>query len=545
MTLKSTLKATTAAILLLSGTAAFADGHATHPETGEVLATDQSFTYRDLDESPSIDPGVAEDSAGGDILRDLFEGLMAQDGDGNLVPGVATGYTVSDDKLTYTFTLRDNAKWSNGEPVVAGDFEYAWKRAASPELASPYSWYIELMSLENASAVIAGDMDPSTLGVTAVDDSTLVVKLTQPLPYFPQMVVHFTTFPVPRAVIEEFGSDWTKPGNMVSNGAYVLTEHVPQEKLVRERNVNYWDNENTIIEKTTSLVINDENVALTRFLAGELDRTEVPSGQFPALEAEYPDDIMSVPNACSYYYTINMTETGNPALQDAIVRKALSLAVDRDVIVDNVLAGGQKAAYTFTHWATAGFETPDIPMASMEQAERNAKAVELLEAAGYGSDNPVSVKLIYNTSDAHKGIAIAISQMWKQTLGVTTELANEEWQVFLETRGNQDYEVARAGWCADYNEASTFLDLMQSESGYNDAKYNNAEVDALLAHAKTADNPQADYTAVEQMIAQDTPIIPIYHYSADKMLRSTVKGWAYDNFQQNWYSKDLYKVAGE
>ena len=470
---------------------------------------------------------------------------MAQDGDGNLVPGVATGYTVSDDKLTYTFTLRDNAKWSNGEPVVAGDFEYAWKRAASPELASPYSWYIELMSLENASAVIAGDMDPSTLGVTAVDDSTLVVKLTQPLPYFPQMVVHFTTFPVPRAVIEEFGSDWTKPGNMVSNGAYVLTEHVPQEKLVRERNVNYWDNENTIIEKTTSLVINDENVALTRFLAGELDRTEVPSGQFPALEAEYPDDIMSVPNACSYYYTINMTETGNPALQDANVRKALSLAVDRDVIVDNVLAGGQKAAYTFTHWATAGFETPDIPMASMEQAERNAKAVELLEAAGYGSDNPVSVKLIYNTSDAHKGIAIAISQMWKQTLGVTTELANEEWQVFLETRGNQDYEVARAGWCADYNEASTFLDLMQSESGYNDAKYNNAEVDALLAHAKTADNPQADYTAVEQMIAQDTPIIPIYHYSADKMLRSTVKGWAYDNFQQNWYSKDLYKVAGE
>ena len=276
-----------------------------------------------------IDPGVAEDSAGGDILRDLFEGLMAQDGDGNLVPGVATGYTVSDDKLTYTFTLRDNAKWSNGEPVVAGDFEYAWKRAASPELASPYSWYIELMSLENASAVIAGDMDPSTLGVTAVDDSTLVVKLTQPLPYFPQMVVHFTTFPVPRAVIEEFGSDWTKPGNMVSNGAYVLTEHVPQEKLVRERTVNYWDNENTIIEKTTSLVINDENVALTRFLAGELDRTEVPSGQFPALEAEYPDDIMSVPNACSYYYTINMTETGNPALQDAKVRKALSLVVGR------------------------------------------------------------------------------------------------------------------------------------------------------------------------------------------------------------------------
>lgn len=545
MTLKTTLKATTAAVLFLSGTTAFADSHATHPETGETLATDQSFTYRDLDESPSIDPGMAEDSAGGDIIRDLFEGLMAQDGNGNLVPGVATGYTVSDDKLTYTFTLRDNAKWSNGEPVTANDFEYAWKRAASPALASPYSWYIELMSIENAAEVIAGDKEPSELGVTATDARTLVVTLSKPLPYFPQMVTHYTTFPVPQAVVEALGTEWTKPGNMVSNGAYILTEHVPQEKLVRERNVNYWDNENTIIEKTTSLVINDENVALTRFLAGELDRTDVPSGQFPALEAEYPDDIMSVPNACSYYYTVNMTETGNPALQDAGVRQALSLAVDRDVIVDNVLAGGQKAAYTFTHWATAGFETPDIAMASMTQEERNAKAVELLAAAGYGKDNPLTIDLIYNTSDAHKGIAIAIAQMWKQTLGVDTVLSNEEWQVFLETRGNQDYQVARAGWCADYNEASTFLDLMQSESGYNDAKYNNPEVDGLLAHAKTADNPQADYTAVEQLIAQDTPIIPIYHYSADKMLRHNIKGWAYENFQQNWYSKDLYKVAGE
>ncbi|WP_458791156.1 peptide ABC transporter substrate-binding protein [Yoonia sp. MH D7] len=545
MTLKSTLKASTAAILLLGATAAFADSHATHPETGEALATDQTFTYRDLDESPSIDPGVAEDVAGGDILRDLFEGLMNQDGEGNLVPGVATGYTVSDDKLTYTFTLRDNAKWSNGEPVTAGDFEYAWKRAASPELASPYSWYIELMSLENAAAVIAGDMDTSELGVTATDDLTLVVTLSKPLPYFPQMVVHYTTFPVPQAVIEEFGSDWTKPGNMVSNGAYVLSEHVPQERLVRTRNAQYWDNENTIIEKTTSLIINDENVALTRFLAGELDRTHVPVGQFPALEAANPDDIMSVPEACSYYYTVNMTDTGNPALQDPNVRKALSLAVDRDVIVDNVLAGGQKAAYTFTHWATAGFETPDIPMASMEQSARNEEAAQLMEAAGYGSDNPLSVKLIFNTSDSHKNIAIAVSQMWKQTLGVSTELGNEEWQVFLETRGNQDYELARGAWCADYNEASTFLDLMQSASGYNDAKYNNPDVDALLAAAKTADDPQADYTKVEEFIARDTPIIPIYHYSADYMLRGTVKGWAYENFQQNWYSKDLYRVAGE
>ena len=543
MTLRTKLLATTSAVLIASTGALYADGHATHPVTGETLATDQSFTYRDLDESPSIDPGLAEDSAGGDILRDLFEGLYNQDAAGNLAPGVALSHTVSDDNLTYTFTLRDNAMWSNGETVTAGDFEYAWKRAASPETASPYSWFIEIMALENASDVISGDAMPADLGVTAIDDTTLEVRLTQPLPYFPLMLTHFTTFPVPQAVIEEHGSDWTKPGNMVSNGAYVLTEHVPQERLVRERNEMYWDNENTILEKVTSLVINDENVALTRYLAGELDRTHVPAGQFPRLSSEYPDQAVSVPEACSYYYMFNLRDGAPEELQNANVRKALSLAVDRDIIVENVLAGGQKPAYTFTHWATAGFETPDIPMASMTQAERNAMAQELLTEAGYGSDNPLSIDLVYNTSDSHKSVAVAISQMWKQTLGVETTLANQEWQTFLEARNNGDFDVARGGWCADYNEASTFLDLMQSESGYNDSKYVNADVDALLEEAKTSSNAQANYDRVEEFIAQDTPIIPIYHYASVYMYSENLEGWPFENFQQQWYSKDLYKIA--
>ena len=543
MTLRTKLLASTSALLIASTGALYADAHATHPETGEPLASDQTFVYRDLDESPSIDPGLAEDSAGGDILRDLFEGLYNQDAAGNLAPGVALSHTVSDDNLVYTFTLRDNAMWSNGDPVTAGDFEYAWKRAASPELASPYSWFIEIMALENASEVIAGDVDPSELGVTAIDDTTLEVRLTQPLPYFPLMLTHFTTFPVHQATVEEFGSDWTKPGNMVSNGAYVLTEHVPQEKLVRARNEMYWDNENTILEEVTSLVINDENVALTRYLAGELDRTHVPAGQFPRLSEEFPDQAVSVPEACSYYYMFNLRDAASEDVQDPNVRKALSLAIDRDIIVENVLAGGQKPAYTFTHWATAGFETPDIPMATMSQEERNAMAAELMAEAGYGPDNPLEIDLVYNTSESHKSVAVAISQMWKQTLGVETVLANQEWQTFLEARSNGDYEVARGGWCADYNEASTFLDLMQSESGYNDSKYVNAEVDALLEEAKTSDNAQANYDRVEEFIAQDTPIIPIYHYASVYMYAEDLEGWPFENFQQQWYSKDLYKIA--
>jgi len=274
-----------------------------------------------------------------------------------------------------------------------------------------------------------------------------------------------------------------------------------------------------------------------------LDRTDVPAGQFPRLAAEYPDQAVSVPLSCSYYYMFNLRDGAPEELQNTDVRKALSLAIDRDIIVENVLAGGQKAAYTFTHWATAGFETPDIPMASMTQADRNAMAQELLAGAGYGSDNPLSIDLVYNTSDSHKSVAVAISQMWKQTLGVETTLANQEWQTFLEARGNGDFDVARGGWCADYNEASTFLDLMQSESGYNDSKYVNPEVDALLAEAKTSSNAQANYDRVEEFIAQDTPIIPIYHYASVKMFAENLEGWPFENFQQNWYSRDLYKIA--
>ncbi len=533
------------AAMLLGATAATGSAFAagTHPVTGEALAEHQVFTYRVLDEHSSVDPQIVEDVSGSDVVRDLFEGLMNQDAQGRLVPGTATGYTVSDDKLTYTFSLRDDAKWSNGDPVVAGDFVYAWKRAVSPELASPYSWFMELMSIENAARIIAGDLPVDELGVSAPDDRTLVVSLSQPLPYFPQMVTHATTFPVNPAVVEAHGADWTKPENIVSNGAYVLTEHIPNERSVRERNPMYWDAENVILERTVALVINDENTALTRWLAGELDRTEVPAGQFPRLQKEYPGEAISFPRLCNYYYTFNLSESGPEAFKDVRVRKALALAVDRKIITENILAGGQIEAFTFTPAATADFEVPDVEIASMSQTERDAMAKALLAEAGYSPDNPLKFEMIYNTSESHKRIAVAMSQMWKQKLGVETTLANMEWKTFLEVRANQGFELARGAWCGDYNEASTFLDLLTSPSGYNDGKYSNAMVDELMTMAKVADDTQAIYTKVEQVIAEEVPIIPIYHYAGVYMLDSDVGGWPINNIEQNWYSKDLYKIA--
>ncbi len=516
----------------------------THPETGEKLADDQTFTYRVLDEHTSVDPQIVEDVSGSEIVRDLFEGLYNQDKDGNLVPGVATGYTTNDDKTVYTFTLRDNAKWSDGKPVTAGDFVYAWQRLADPATASEYQWYMEVMNIKNASAVMAGDAPVTDLGVKAIDDHTLEVTLEGSLPYFAKTTTHTSTFPTPKWAIDAHGADWIKPENIVVNGAYKLTEHVANERLVRERNEMYWDNAGTIIDKVVSLVINDENVALTRYQAGELDRTEIPAGQYPALKASNPDEATIFPRLCSYYYTINVSDNAPEFLKDVRVRQALSYAINRDIITEKVLQSGEFPAYTFTPAATAGFEVPSVDYATWTQEERNAKAVELMAEAGYDKSNPLELSLIYNTSEAHKKVAIAVSQMWKQNLGVKVSLENQEWKTFLNTRGEQNYEIARAGWCGDYNEASTFLDLVQSGSGYNDAKYNNAMVDELLAGAKTMDDPQANYTKVEEIIAADMPLIPIYHYSGKFMFQPSIVGsWPIKNVEQNWYSKDLYKVA--
>ena len=516
---------------------------ANHPVTGEQLATDQTFTYWALDEHSSIDPQIVEDVSGSDIIRDLFEGLLNQDADGNLVPGVAETWSANDAKDVYTFNLRKNAKWSNGDPVTAHDFVYAWQRAVDPETASPYSWFMEIMSIKNGAEAISGDVPPSDLGVKAVDDHTFEVQLTASLPYFAAMTTHATTFPTHKGIIETHGSDWTKPGNMVSNGAYVLTEHVINERLVRERNPMYWNNGDTILEKVVALVIPDENLGFLRYLAGELDRGPVPPGRFTQLKVDYPDQATSFPRLCNYYYTFNLSDSGIPAFKDARVRHALSYAIDRNVITEQILQGGQFPAYTFTPGATAGFDVPKVDFAKMTQAERDAKAVELMEAAGYGKDNPLSFTMIYNTSESHKKIATVMAQMWKQKLGINATMENMEWKTFLDIRGKQDFEIARGAWCGDYNEASTFLDLLTTPSGYNDGKFSNAAVDKLMNDAKTSSDPSSNYTTVERILSAEMPVIPLYHYTGVFMLNAQLKGWPYGNVEQNWYSRNLYKVA--
>lgn len=518
--------------------------YAANVPAGTQLADDQTFTYRALDEFSSFDPQIVEDVDGAAVLRDLFEGLYNQDADGRSVPGVALRHDVSDDNKTYTFYLRENAKWSDGNPVTAHDFVYAWQRAVDPDLASPYAWYMELMSIKNGAEIIAGEKPNTDLGVSAADDYTFVVELSEPLPYFAKMVSHATTFPSPKWVIEEHGSEWTRPENIVSNGAYVLTEHVLKERSTRERNQHYWNDSETQLSKVVTLIIGDENQALNRYRAGELDRTDIPVGQYPTLKEQFPNEAYAFPRLCSYYFTFNLSDNGPEPFKDVRVRKALSYALDRDVIVEQVLQGGQFPAFNFTPAATGGFVVPDIAYASLSQEQRDDEAKKLLMEAGYGEGGrELSFSYLYNTSDAHKQVAIVTTQMWKQKLGVDVTLENQEWKVFLENRSAQNFDMARGAWCGDYNEASTFLDLLVSKSGYNDGKYNNSRVDSLMNEAKSSRDTTPLYTEVEQILAEDMPIVPVYHYSTNMMLKDYIKGWPVHNIQQDWYSKDLYKVA--
>ncbi len=535
ISLKSALLAST---MLLATSAMAADV----PE-GTKLAANQDYTYWLLDAIKSMDPQINTDVEGSGIMRSLFEGLFDEDQTGNLVPGVALDYDLSDDKTVYTFHLRPEAKWSDGKPVTAADVVYAWKRLADPATASEYAWYMELMQVKNAGAIIAGDAPVDDLGVKALDDNTLEVTIEAPLPYFPQMLTHASTFPVRQDVIEEFGDKWTDPEHMVGNGAYVLTSHVLGEKVEMDPSPTYWDAENTVLQHVTALTINDQNVALTRYLAGELDRVDIPTGQYPRLKAEYPDQAISVPQSCSYIYMFNLDEEKGPeALKDVRVRKALSYAIDRDTIVDKILQGGQAPSYNWTHAATAGFELPEIDYASWTQEERLAKAKELLAEAGYGPDHPLDITVQYNTSEGHKKIAIAVQQFWK-ALGVNATLTNYEWKVHTDRMQNQDFDVARYAWCGDYNEASTYLDLFTSYSGHNNGKFFSDEYDRLMKESKTAEDANPMYTAAEQILADEMPFAPIYQYTKVEMIKPDMRGMSTGNLMQNWYLKDMYRVA--
>ena len=510
---------------------------------GTELAKVQELVRGNGTEVATIDPHKSQGVPESHVIRDLLEGLVNQDGDGNTIPGVAESWETTDNK-TFTFHLRKDAKWSNGDPVTANDFVYSFQRAVDPLTASPYAWYMEYTKMANAKDIVAGKKDKSELGVKALDDYTLEVTLDTAVPYFVMMMGHTTVKPVHKATVEKFGDQWTKPENFVGNGAFVPNQWVVNERLELVRNENYWDNEHTVLNKVTFLPIENQVAEMNRFLSGELDFTyEVPNEHFRRLQKEYPEDVNIKGNLCTYYYQFNAQKA---PFDDVRVRKAMSYAMDRDIVTKAILGQGQKPAYFLTPEITAGFDPVTPEYGQLSQKERIAEAKRLLEEAGYTKSNPLEFNLLYNTSENHKKLAVAIASMWKKELGINAKLENQEWKSYLDSKDTGNFDVARAGWCGDYNEASSFLTLMVSQNTTAGQHYKSADYDKIIDKALSSTSEEERtklYIEAEKLLAKDMPIAPVYQYVTTRLVSPQLGGYPEGNAEDKIYSKDLYIKA--
>lgn len=524
---------------LIAGNAAMA----ADVPAGVQLAEKQTLVRNNGAEVQSLDPHKIEGVPESNVNRDLFEGLLVTDVDGHPAPGVAEKWENKDFKV-WTFHLRKDAKWSDGTPVTAEDFVYSWQRLANPNTASPYASYLQYGHIANIDDIITGQKPVTDLGVKAIDANTFEVTLSEPVPYFYKLLVHPSVSPVPKAAIEKFGEKWTQPANIVTNGAYKLKDWVVNERLVLERNTNYWDNAKTVINQVTYLPIASEVTDVNRYRSGEIDMTynNMPIELFQKLKKEIPKEVHVDPYLCTYYYEINNQKA---PFTDVRVRTALKLALDRDIIVNKVKNQGDLPAYSYTPPYTDGAKLTEPEWFKMTQEQRNAEAKKLLAEAGYTADKPLTFSLLYNTSDLHKKLAIAVASIWKKNLGANVKLENQEWKTFLDTRHQGTFDVARAGWCADYNEPTSFLNTMLSDSSNNTAHYKSPAFDKLIGDTlKTTDDAQRAelYSKAEQQLDKDSAIVPVYYYVNARLVKPWVGGYTGKDPMDNISVKNLYII---
>jgi oligopeptide transport system substrate-binding protein len=454
------------------------------------------------------------------IAMNLFEGLVEYPkGEGPMVPAAAEKWTVSDDGLTYTFTLRQGLKWTNGDPVTAEDFRYSWLRVLDPATASPYAE--QLWIVQGGRAFSEGsNKNPDSVAVKALDPRTLQVKLEYVAPYFLELCAFQTYRPVHRKTVEQFGDQWTRPEHMVSNGPFKLSAWVPNDKLVLEKDPSYWDAANVKLNKVVVLPIQENTTAVNLYESGKLDWTgavDLPAIQMASLA--HRKDYHEEPKLGSYFYRVNVTRKPFDNIQ---VRKALSLAIDRDAVV-KVIKNGFTPAASYVP-KMPGYE----PVKSGLDFDPE-KARKVLAEAGYpdGKDFP-TVRILYNTEQNHKKVAEMIQQMWSRNLGIHVELVNQEWKVYLKSQQDLDYDVSRSGWIGDYHDPMTFLDIFTSGNGNNNTGWADKEYDGLLEKARHEPDAQkrtALLTQAETILMDRGPVVPIEFYASAFLLNPAVKGF--------------------
>jgi oligopeptide transport system substrate-binding protein len=490
-----------------------------NPSTGH-LAEAQTLNRGLAGEPSSLDPGAAADNFSFQVLQDLYEGLTAESPKGEVLPAAASSWTVDTTGTEYTFHIRGDARWSNGQPVRAEEFVRAWQRVVDPKSGSAVS--DDLRLIRNAAAIIAGKLPPSALGAQALSDSILIVNLERPAPYLPQLFTHSSTFPT----YSETSARSHTAGDWISNGPYVLSKWLPGTRIELTKNPQYWDQMSVHVPRVNYQITPDQNVQLAQYRAGQLDMTDiVPPNSIPWIRGEHAQELVVAPFLATAYFGLNLS--GSLLSSNLRLRKALAMAIDRHRIA-TAQGFGQPPAYGFVPPGTWNYEPQSWDWATLVDSTRVAQARLLFTQAGFSSGNRPHLRLLINSNTVIKQTAILVASMWKETLGIETEIVEEEYRVFLQTRHDKArWDVVRLGWIADFNDATNFLDTFRTNSPNNDSGYANRGFDALLDEAAATASPQERRELLEKaelVMLNDYPIVPLYFFVSKRLVKPYVRG---------------------
>ena len=513
----------------------------------------QEIIYNLGADPQTIDPLLNTAIDGSNVIVNAFECLMVLNDKNEAEPAAAESYEVSDDGLVYTFKLRENGKWSDGEPVTANDFYYAWMRGMDKATAAEYCY--QFFYIKNAEKYYTGEVSADEVGLKVLDDYTLEVTLEAPTAYFTQLLAHQTYSPVREDIVSANPDTWaTSPETYIGNGAFKLVQWDMKDQLVFEKNENYWDSDNIKLEKLTFKLVTDETTAYSELKAGNFDVVNsVPSNEIEPGKEE--GLVQIIPKLGTYFFVINVGKQDNlnddvkKALNNKLVRQAMCLAIDRQEIIDNVGKADQVASYSFVPLgisSTDGGEFSDKEYYDPQDMESNIeKAKELLKEAGYENGEGLpTLELMYNSEGGHKDVCQIVQQNLAE-IGINVELTNQEWAVFLSTRQNGEYQIARHGWIGDYSDPMTFLDMWVTDGGNNDSGFSNSEYDALIAEAKVEtdlEKREELLRKAEDILMEEAPIIPVYFYTTVMAWNDDVEGILVTSLGKVYF-KNAYKVA--
>ena len=494
--------------------------------TSSLVAAEMVYHRGNTAEPETLDQHLTSTTYESNILRDLYEGLVIDGPNGEVLPGAAESWEVSDDGLVYTFKLRDDAKWSNGDPVTADDFVFSYRRIMSAETGAKY--VDVLFPIAGAEAFNKGEGSAEEVGVKALDEKTVEITLANATPFFLQLLTHQTSLPVHPASVETHGADFTKPGNIVSNGPYQLAEWVPNAHIKSVKNPHFHGAGDVAIDTVYFYPTEDRSASLRRFEAGELhSNNDAPTEQMDYMRTELGDQLRIAPYLGTYYYAVNASKA---PFDDPRVRQALSMVIDREFLATEIWGDSMVAGYSFVPPGIDNYGEPAIAAyKDMPMLDREDQALALLKEAGFGEDNPLNVEIRFNTSENHQKTATAIADMWKP-LGVETTLLNTDTKThYAHLRDKGDYDLARAGWIGDYSDPQNFLFMVESDNqGFNYANYNNPEYDALMdkAAATTDIDERAKILfAAEEIFMRDLPFIPLMYYGSISLVSDKLEGW--------------------